>query len=117
MLGKKQILENLQRTVCPSCGASLSGAQIDTIFEAQASFVAHAVCSSCSASSMVTITASGSGTIPVYSDLAGTEFKKFISQHAVNYDDVLNLHVALKKESLWNLLHKKEKKSEKLQKA
>lgn len=117
MLGKKQILENLQRTVCPSCGASLSSAQIDTVFEAQSSFVAHAICPACSASSMVTITPTGSGTVPVYSDLIGTEFKKFISQHAVSYDDVLDLHVALKKESLWNLLHKKEKKSEKQIKA
>lgn len=117
MLGKRQILENLQGTVCPKCGASLSSAHIDTIFEAQSSFVAHAVCSSCRASSMVTVTPTGSGTVPINSDLAGFEFKKFIAQRSVSYEDVLDLHLILKKEKLWNLMHKKEKKQEKQLKA
>ena len=117
MIENKQILENLQGTVCPKCGASLSNARIDTVFEAQSSFVAHAVCASCRASSMVTVTPQGSGTVPIYSDLAGHEFKKFIPERSVSYEDVLNLHLLLKKENLWNLLHKKEKKQEKQLKA
>lgn len=117
MLEKKQILENLQGTVCPKCGASLSSATIDTVFEAQSSYVAHAVCSSCLSSSMVTVTPTGSGTVAINSDLEGFEFKKFISQRSVSYEDVLDLHLLLKKENIWNLLHKKEKKQEKQLKA
>ena len=117
MLGKKQILENLQGTTCPKCGTSLSSARIDTVFEAQASFIAHAVCSSCSASSMVTVTPAGSGTISINSDLEGFEFKKFLSQRSVSYEDVLDLHLLLKKENIWNLMHKKGKKQEKQLKA
>ena len=112
MLGNKQILENLQGTTCPKCGTSLSTAEIDTVFEAQSSFVAHAVCSSCRSSSMVTVTPQGSGTVSINSDLEGFEFKKFIAQRSVSYEDVLDLHLLLKKENLWNLLHKKEKKQE-----
>jgi transcription elongation factor Elf1 len=109
MLKNKQILENLQSTNCPKCGTSLSTARIDTVFEAQSSFVAHAVCSSCSTSSMVTVTPNGSGTVPIYSDLSGTEFKKFLTKPGISYEDVLDLHLLLKKENIWNLLHKKEK--------
>ena len=38
------------------------------------------------------------------------EFKKFIGAKNVSYDEVLDLHIALKKETIWNLLQKKEKK-------
>ncbi|OGC63099.1 hypothetical protein A2264_00150 [candidate division WWE3 bacterium RIFOXYA2_FULL_46_9] len=65
---------------------------------------------------MVTITPAGSGVTPVISDLTGEEYAKFIDANIIGYDDVLNLYKALKKESLWNLLHTKEKKQVKKQK-
>ena len=109
MLKNKQILQNLQGTKCPKCDASLSTAKIDTVFQANSSYIAHAVCSTCSASSMITVTPNGSGTVPIYSDLSGKEFKKFLTSSSISYDDVLDLHLLLKKETLWKLLHKIEK--------
>lgn len=110
---EKFILENLQRTFCYKCGASLETAEIVPISnEASVAWVAHAVCPKCKAESMVTITPAGSGTVQVQSDLTGSEFKKFIGAKNVSYDEVLDLHIALKKETIWNLLQKKEKKQE-----
>ncbi len=117
MLEKKLLTESLQRICCHKCGSSMEGASIVTVNEAPASLIAHAVCSVCKAESMVTITPVGSGIMPVQSDLTGSEFKKFISAKAVSYDEVLDLHVALKKENIWNLMDKKEKYLEKPQKA
>lgn len=109
MLEKKFITENLQKTYCYRCGASLEGAKLVTITEAPVALIAHAECLVCNAESMVTITQSGSGIIPVQSDLLGLEYKKFMGTKSVSYDELLDLHVALKKEKLWNLLQKKEK--------
>ena len=112
MFEQKFIAENLQKTYCPKCGSSLEGAQLVTISEAPIALVAHAVCPVCKAESMVTITPAGSGTVQVQSDLTGSEFKKFIGAKNVSYDEVLDLHIALKKETIWNVLQKKEKKQE-----
>ena len=109
MIEKKFILENLQKTYCYKCGASLEGAKLVTITEAPIALVAHAVCVVCKAQSMVTITQTGSGTVPVQSDLTGEEFKKFIGAKTVSYDELLDLHVALKKKNIWNLMDKKDK--------
>lgn len=109
MLKNKQILKNIQATKCPKCEESLSTAQIDTVFKADSSYIAHAICAKCSTTSMITVTPNGSGTVPIYSDLTGTEFKKFLKMPGISYEDVLDLHLLLKKETLWNLLHKKEK--------
>ena len=117
MLEKRFIIENLQKTFCYKCGTSLEGAKLITITEAPIALVAHAVCAICKAESMITITPTGSGSVPVQSDLTGEEFKKFIGAKAVSYDELLDLHLALKKKDIWNLLAKKEKKSVSKQKA
>lgn len=117
MLEKKFILENLQKTYCYRCGTSLEGAKLITITEAPIALVAHAVCSICKAESMITITMAGSGIVPVQSDLTGEEFKKFIGAKAVSYDELLDVHLALKKKSIWKLLVKKDKQSVKPSKA
>jgi hypothetical protein len=51
----------------------------------------------------------GAGAVPLISDLQGSELKKFIGLKSVTYEEILDLHVALKKESIWNLLQKKER--------
>jgi hypothetical protein len=117
MIEQKYIAENLQKTYCPKCGSSLEGAQLIPISEAPVAYVAHAVCPVCKAESMVTITPTGSGSVQVQSDLTGHEFKKFLGAKHVTYDEVLDLHIELKKENIWKLLQKKEKKQEKKQKA
>lgn len=117
MVEKKFITENLQKTFCYKCGASLEGAKLVQISEAPIAFIAHAVCQNCRAESMLTITPAGLGAVPVETDLTGEEFKKFIGQKAVSYDELLDLHKALKKESIWSLLQKKEQTLENQQKA
>lgn len=114
---EKYILDNLRKTFCYSCGASMEGAEIIPISEAGSALVAHAVCPKCKAESMVTITPTGNGIVPVQSDLKGTEFKKFMGVKSVSYDEVLELHLALKKDHIWNLLQKKEKNLAKPRKA
>jgi hypothetical protein len=117
MLEQKIITENLQKTLCYKCGSSLENAKLVPITNAPVALIAHAVCSVCSAESMITITPTGSGTVPVKSDLTGKEFKKFIGAKTISYDELLDLHTALKKKDLWSLMHKKEKNLEKNQKA
>jgi len=117
MLARKFITENLIRTRCYRCGKSLENAKLVPISDAPVAWIAHAVCPSCKAESMVTITPTGNGIVPVKSDLTGKEFKKFLGIRAVSYDEVLDLHLAIKKENIWNLLHKKEKNLVKRRKA
>lgn len=117
MLAKKVITESLQNTTCPKCGASMGQARLITISEAASSLVAHAVCPVCKTESMLTITPHGSGVLPIYSDLIDEEFKKFILERPVSYDDLFDLHTILKKKNIWKLLQEKEKNSEKNQKA
>lgn len=111
IIEKKHIKEYLQKTTCYKCGASLEGAQLETITEAPLALVAYAVCSKCRAESMITITAGGSGTTPLLTDLNAGEFRKFMSLKSVGYEELLELHKILKKTNLCSLLHKKEKNS------
>lgn len=117
MIGTSQIKESLSRVVCHKCGKPLENSHFSTITSAPVALVAYVVCSECHAQSIVTLTTSGAGSVPLISDLQGSELKKFIGLKSVTYDEILDLHVALKKESVWNLLQKKEKSLEKAQKS
>lgn len=113
LIEKKFITDTLQRAICPKCRASLESAEVYTITQAPTSLIAHATCLNCQTASMVTITTAGTGLMPIKSDMQGDEFRRFADLEAVNYEDVLDLHEDLKKENLWNWLHKKEKLQEK----
>lgn len=117
MLEQKVIKEHLERTVCYKCGGSMEHAKLFTISDAPMAFMAHMVCPKCNSESVLTITASGSGTMPLISDLTGEEISKFAFERNVNYDDLFDLYKKLKKKSLWNLLRKKEKNLVKRHKA
>ncbi len=117
MLEQRYIKEHLERSVCYKCGGSLVDAKLMTISEAPLAFLAHAVCPKCQGQTMVTITALGSGTIPLVSDLNIEEIKKFMFEKSITYDEVLSLHKKLQKASIWKLLHRKEKNSAKKLKA
>ncbi|HLB51404.1 hypothetical protein A3F07_03985 [candidate division WWE3 bacterium RIFCSPHIGHO2_12_FULL_38_15] len=116
MFENRYIKEHLERTYCYKCGTSLEGAKLVTISEAPIAIIAHAICPKCQAESMVTITTAGTGTTPIVTDLKADEIKKFLAAKNVSYDDLLNLHKLLEKESLWKLLQKTEPNSEKNQK-
>ena len=109
MIQKQAIKEHLSKTFCYKCGISLEGAKLVPISNAPVALIAHAVCPNCQAQSMITFTAGGSGAMPITSDLYGEEIKKFMTCKQITIDDVLKMHEILKKEKLWNLLHKKEK--------
>ena len=47
--------------------------------------------------------------MPVTTDLLPEEIKGFYGVTEISTDDVLALHTLLKKETLWNLLQKKDK--------
>ena len=117
MLEPKVIKEHLERAVCYKCGSSMEHAKLCMISDAPMAFMAHMVCPKCNSESVITITASGSGTMPLVTDLIGPEIARFAFERNVNYDDLFDLYKKLKKKSLWNLLHKKEKNSVKKHKA
>ncbi len=89
----------------------MENAKLVQISDAPVAWIAHAVCQGCKAESMITITPAGNGIVPVKSDLTGVEFKRFLGFKSVSYDEILDLHLALKKENIWKLLQKKEKSS------
>ena len=116
MIEKRLITEHLSKTVCHKCGTSLEGAELIPISKVPVALIAHVICPRCQAESMVTITLTGSETVPLISDLTAPEIKKFLGTKSITQDEVLDLHQTLKKKSLWKLLHKKEHKLVKKQK-
>lgn len=110
MVKNSSIIKNqLSKALCFKCGSSLDTAKIVPISEMALGTVSHAVCSVCKAENMLTITSIGTGVIPTASDLTSEEILKFANSSPVRLEDVLNLHKELKKDSLCNLLQKKEK--------
>lgn len=108
MFEQTQLKTFLAKAFCRKCGACLDTAELVPISELPLGMVAHAVCARCQSENMVTITTLGTGVLPLVSDLMGKEIKKFVNSENISYDDVLNIHKKLRKESLCNLLHKKE---------
>jgi cytochrome c551/c552 len=109
----------LEKVICYKCGASLEKAGIIVVTETPFAFVAHATCSECHAQSIVTVTPSAIGVVPLVSDLEPDEIKKFLKMDQISYDEILDLHERLKVTDICKLLHsqesnlvKKQKKSE-----
>ena len=119
-MDKKTIKEHLIKTFCYKCGSSLDGANIVPISEASVAVTAHVTCPNCKAESMITITLGGSGAQPITTDLTPEELKSFFGQKEITADDLIELHLLIKKGQVWSLLQKNEqnlvkkaKKSEK----
>ena len=108
-MDKKTLKEHLIKTFCYKCGSSLDGANVVPVSEVTVALTAHVTCPNCKAESMITITLGGSGMMPVTTDLLPEEIKSFYGVTEISTDDVLTLHTLLKKETLWNLLQKKDK--------
>lgn len=115
MLETNVIKEHLAKTFCYKCGTSLEDAKITTISEIPIAMIAHAKCQNCEAESMVTITVAGGGAVPMLSDLTGEELKKFLGAKSISYDELIDLHLKLKKKTICELMQKKENYLEKKQ--
>ncbi len=119
-MSKKQVQgTHLDKVICYKCGESLEKSEIIVITETPFAFVAHATCANCSAQSMVTVTPSAIGAVPLISDLEPEEIKVFLKMDQISYDEILDLHERLKVTDICNLLHnqgknlvKKQRKSE-----
>ncbi|MFZ5424435.1 MAG: hypothetical protein ACOZAO_01420 [Patescibacteria group bacterium] len=109
MIEKRIINEQLAKTTCYRCGNSLEGGELVPISHVHVALIAHVICPKCQAESMVTITLSGSGAMPIISDLTGEEVKKFLGIKSISYNELLDIHQKLKKKSICKLLYKKEK--------
>jgi hypothetical protein len=113
MIEAKHIKESLSGLNCYRCGKSLERARFTTVAapttSASLALLAHVVCAKCQAQSMVTVTPSGMGAVPLVTDLTEGEFIKFVGSSEISYEEILNLHKKLKKQSIWNLMQKKEK--------
>ncbi|MEK7595282.1 MAG: hypothetical protein AAB443_01645 [Patescibacteria group bacterium] len=107
-MDKKIVKEHLIKTFCYRCGSSLEGASIVPINEIPLAMTAHITCPNCKAESMVTITTGGAGVFPVTTDLTADEIKNFLGADSLTTNDLLELHSLIKKDTLWNLLQKKE---------
>jgi hypothetical protein len=112
MIETLHLKNHLAKAYCSKCGVSLGTAKLVPISDLPLGVIAHAVCENCNSENMVTITSVGTGVMAMASDLTSDEIKKFVSTSGVSYEEVLELHNRLKKESLWNLLQKKEHNSE-----
>lgn len=116
MLEHTHLKTFLSKAYCNKCGTSLDTAELVPITEMPLGLVAHAVCARCKSENMVTITTLGTGVVPLVSDLTGQEIKKFVKSDNISYDDVLAIHKKLRKDSICNLMQKKENILEKTQK-
>ena len=70
--------------------------------------IGHVICAKCQSQSMVALTMSGSGVTPMMTDLMSEEIVKFANLSEISYLELLDLHQALKKESLCKLMQKSE---------
>src|SRR3989344_6566836 len=116
MIEKSYIEKHLSEIACYKCGKALSGTRLTPISEVPVALIAHAKCANCGAESMITITVGGSGAMPMVSDLAGNEIKKFIGAKNISVDELLDLHLILKGKSICKLLRSQETSLAKTQK-
>lgn len=113
MIVEKQFREQLVNTKCYKCGMSLKEARVTPINVLPKALIAHTVCNNCLSEGIITITLAGSGAMPIASDLNSSEMLKFIGAKPTAYEELLDLHKSLKKQSIWKLLQQKEKSLEK----
>ncbi len=108
MIEARHLKKHLSKTYCSKCGSALDTAELVPISELPLAVIAHAVCGKCKSENMITITSAGTGVMAMASDLTSEEVQKFVSAKNVSLDEVLDLHKKLKRNSVCNLLRKKE---------
>ncbi|PIS22695.1 hypothetical protein COT50_00645 [candidate division WWE3 bacterium CG08_land_8_20_14_0_20_41_10] len=109
MVEQAYIKNKLADTKCYRCGASLKDSAFALLNDKMPLItIGHVVCSSCQSQSMVTLTMAGNATTPMITDLVSEEVVKFTKLKEISYTELLDLHQALKKESLCRLMQKPE---------
>jgi hypothetical protein len=112
MVEREYIKNQLAVTKCYNCSASLDGSTFALLNNTMPLVtIGHAVCGKCQSQNMVTLTMGGNSAVPMESDLISEEIVKYADMQEISYTELLDLHQALKKESLCRLLHKSEKNS------
>lgn len=110
MVEREYIKNQLAVTKCYSCGQTLDGSIFALLNNSMPLVtIGHVVCAKCQSQNMVTMTMGGTDAVPMESDLIGDEVVKYADMQEISYLELLDLHQALKKESLCKLLHKSEK--------
>ncbi len=114
MIEREYINNQLAETKCYKCGEPLTDSVFALLNNTMPLItIGHAVCAKCQSQNMVTLAMGGNSSAPMPSDLLSGEIVKFSTMPQISYTELLDLHQALKKESLCKLLHKSEKKSAK----
>jgi hypothetical protein len=114
MIEQEYIKSKLADTRCYKCGATLEGSTFALLNDKMPLVtIGHVVCDKCQSQSMVTLTMAGNATMPMMTDLESGEIIKFSQLPEISYTELLDLHRALKKESLCKLMQKPEKHLEK----
>jgi|GEM_PF-2407750 hypothetical protein len=110
MVEQDYIKSKLADTRCYKCGVSLKDSTFAVLNDKLPLItIGHVICSGCQSQSMVTLTMAGNATTPMMTDLVSEEVVKFTKLKEIAYTELLDLHQALKKESLCKLLRKSEK--------
>lgn len=112
MLEREYLRNKLAEAKCYKCGTTLEGSVFAVLNDMPLMTIGHAVCSKCQSQNMVTLAITGNTSSPMESDLVSEEVAKFASMPKISYTELLDLHQALKKESLCKLLRKKERSLE-----
>lgn len=112
MLEREYLRNKLAEAKCYKCGATLEGSVFAVLNDMPLMTIGHAVCPKCQSQNMVTLAITGNTSSPMESDLVSEEVAKFASMPKISYTELLELHRALKKESLCKLLQKKERNLE-----
>jgi hypothetical protein len=114
MIEQSYIKSRLANTKCYKCNSTLENGTFALLSDRMPLMaIGHVVCAQCKSQSMVTLTMTGNSTAPLMTDLVSEEIVKFANLTEISYTELLDLHQALKKESICKLMHKKEKNLEK----
>jgi len=113
MIESVYIKNKLAETKCYKCGEPLGDSTFAVLNDRMPLVtIGHAVCAKCQSQSMVTLTMAGSAVAPMNTDLVSEEIVKYANMSEISYMELLDLHQALKKESLCRLMQKSDKNLE-----
>lgn len=107
MVEQEYIKNQLALTKCYKCGEPLASGVFAVLSNSTPLVtIGHVVCSKCNSQNIVTLTMAGNAAVPAESDLTSEEVGVYTQMKEVSYIELINLHQALKRESVCKLLRK-----------